>query len=575
MKKSMSRKRVDYEHETVDVRFSNWLAQLVMFIQAKFTYLVVGRGGTKTTQMSARMLQEVSYDMPGCQIAISGDTYMNLRKNVIPSLVQGWKFNGWIEDVHFVLDKRPPSHFKNPYKPPLEWKNTITDLNGTHYKFISQDRPQSGAGDSYQYVYVDETKAQSEKKLSKLTPALRGGDVEFMKSPFYGGRLYTTDMPNPNHGEHDFILDLEKNMDHKRMIKIFQAAEVINDIKIDKYKATVAGDKKAEHLADKNLERWTDSWKWLRKNSTFYYCASSYVAADTLPQDYFKDAFENENMRDVMVSLLSMKVKLDKGQLFYPTFNPKKHLYSNGFDYTRYDAFDFATAEWEEQSIDLRYCNPDLPIEAGFDSGTMCSFITGQSQGNIQRLLKFLYTIPDSDHEGFIKGLGKQFRDYYQHHRNKQLYIWEDPATKKYRDVGDDHAGRLKQAIEYDEHGNSTGWFVSLMNQEQGSISQQAEFDLMYEIFEGKNPALPKVKMDANTCKALKASIEMAERIEKVNTKGQKTTHKLKTSEKTKDPQKLLMKSTNPSDSMKYYFCRKDYLEVISSKKSGFVYIPN
>lgn len=570
----MSRRRIDYDHETVDVRYSNWLAQLVLFIQAKFTYLVVGRGGTKTTQMSARILQEVSDDMQGCQIAISGDTFMNLRKNIIPSLVQGWEFNGWIENVHFVLDKRPPEHFKIPYKSPLEWKNTITDLNGTHYKFISQDRPQSGAGDSYQYMWGDEIKAQQEKKLAKLTPALRGGDVQFMSSPFYGGRLYTTDMPNPNHGEHDFILDLADNMDHKQMIKIFQCAEVINEINIDKAKAIMAGDKKAEALANKNLERWTEDWKFLRKNSTFFYIASSYVAADTLPQDYFKDAIENENMRDVMVSLFSMKVSLDKGQLFYPTFS-RKHLFYKGWDYKRMDNHDYNTGKYQEDSLDLKYIYSNDPIEAGFNSGTMCSLITGQPQGEIQRLLKFFYTIPGSDHEGFIKGLGKQFRDFYAHHQNKMLFIYEDPATKKYRDVGDDHAGRLKQAIEYDDEGNGSGWIVTLMNQEQGSISQQAEFDLMYEIFEEKNPSLPKVRMDINTCLPLKASIEMAERIEKVNTKGQKTTHKLKTSEKTKDPEKLLMASTNPSDSMKYYFCRKEYLDALSTSSSSFVYIPN
>lgn len=569
----MSRKRINYEHEAVSVRLANWLAQLVLMLQAKFTYLVVGRGGTKTTQMASRMLQEVSDDMKGCQIAISGDTYMNLRKNVIPSLIQGWEFNGWIEGVHFVVDQRPPDHFEKPYKAPLEWKNTLTDFNGTHYKFISQDRPQSGAGDSYQYVYVDETKSQSEKKLSKLTPALRGGDVKFRSSPFYGGRLYTTDMPNPNHGEHDFILDMEKNMNHERMTKVFQIAEVINEIKIDKYKAIIANDSHALELAEKNLERWEDKWRYMRKNSTFYYVASSYVAADTLPQDFFKDAIENENMRDVMVSLFSMKIKLDKGQKFYPTFS-KNHLYHKGFNYERIDRIIETGEEWEECSLDLKYIDTNAPLEAGFDSGNMCSFVIGQPQGDIQRLLKFLYTLPEGDRTGFINGLGKWFREYFSSHINKQLDIYHDPATNSYKAVGDDHASRLKRAIEYDENEIGTGWIVNLMNKTQASISQQEEYDLMYEIFEEKNKALPKVRMDAHTCKPVKASIEMAEKIEKVNTRGIKTTHKNKTSERTRNWEKLLLSSTNPSDAVKYYFCREEYLNVLSADESGFVYIP-
>lgn len=380
-------------------------------------------------------------------------------------------------------------------------------------------------------------------------------------------------MPNPNHGEHDFILELEKNMDHKRMRLVFLAAQEINDIKIDLFKAQQKKDDHLISLAESNLERWTEKWKWLRRNSTFFYVASSYVAADTLPETYFKDAIENENFRDVMVSLFSMKVKLDKGQLFYPGFK-KQHLFYDGYEYNRMDEIIQSGEDFEECSLDLKFIDHHAPLEAGFDSGNMCSLIVGQAQGDIQRLLKFLYTLPEGDRTGFINGLGKWFRDYFEYHHCKELSLYHDPATNKFKAVGDDHASRLKRAIEYDEKGAATGWVVTLMNESQGSISQQEEYDLMLEILEEKNPALPKLRIDGNTCKPLKGSMEMAEKIEKVNKRGEKTIHKNKTNEKTQDWQRLLHASTNPSDSMKYYLCRKEYLEVLSGQKRGFVYIP-
>lgn len=541
--------------------------------------LVAGRGGGKTTEIVAGRVQDISYDMPGCYIAISSDTFMNARKNVVPSLIEGWKRNDWMEDHHFVVNRRPPSHFGKPYKAPLEWKDSITHHTGTHCKIISQDRPSGGAGDSYQAVVGDEVKFQAEKKINKLTPAVRGGEIKFRKSPYYGGRTFTTDMPNTNHGEHDWILRMEKNMNIEQINMMLQCALVINEITIELYHAEHEKDHKKYANTKKKLDRWIERFRLLRKNSTFFYIASSLVNVDFLGFDYFKEQLETMVFSEVASSIFSIVPKLEKGQQFYPNLS-QKNFYKDGFQYSRVDKIDYRD-EIEELSLDLKYINHGQAIEGGLDTGNMCSLVTGQDQGHANRVLKEFYTVPKGTfpkpdnpwREGFLKELGKQFREFYKYHKNKHLMLWPDRAASQYKRVGEDHASKFKEAVEYDEHGNSSGWTVTIMNEDQETILQQTEYELALEFMEGNNSNLPKLLIDQHNCKCLKSSMEGAEKLIRTDRQGKKTIHKNKSSEKL-PLEHLPMKSTNMSDALKYYLCRPHYLEAIEGNRILFTGLP-
>ena len=564
----MARKRaIPKSEQDVELRYSNWLAQTILMLQPKNLGLVAGRGGGKTTEIVSTRVQDMSYDMPGAYLAISSDTFMNARKNVVPSLIEGWKRNDWMEDHHFVINRRPPSHFGKPYKAPIEWKDSITHHTGTHCKIISQDRPSGGAGDSYQHVIGDEVKFQAEKKINKLTPAVRGGEIKFRKSPYYGGRTFTTDMPNLNHGEHDWILRMEKNMNVKQITMMLQAAFVINQIKIELYHAEHSKDHKKYANTKAKLDRWIERFRLLRKNSTFFYIASSLVNVDFLGFDYFKEQLETMLFSEVASSIFSITPKLEKGKQFYPHL-ALKHFYSDGYQYSRIDKIDWRE-KIEESSMDLRYINHNQAIEGGLDTGNMCSLVTGQDQGHTNRILKNFYTIPPE----WIPELGQKFRDFYSLHREKHLILYHDRGANAYKKVGEDHASKFKKAIEYDKQGNSTGWICTLMSENQETIYQENEYELALEMMEGNNPDLPKLLIDQHNCKELKSSMEAAEKILRVKPNGEKTIHKNKTSEKLPD-ELLPMRSTNMSDAFKYYICRPHYLEKISGNRILFRDLP-
>ncbi|WP_422105583.1 hypothetical protein [Winogradskyella sp.] len=569
----MSKQKIAKDKSDVVLRYMHWLAQLINLIKPTNLYLILGRAGAKTVQILSKRFMDISKEMPGAFVSVSADTYMNAIKNILPNIIKGWELNGWIEGIHFVVDKRPPKHFKKPHKSVLSWKHTLTTHHGTHFKIISQDRASAGAGDSYQHNAGDEAKYLNEKKLNKISQASRGEYVRYHQSPYYLGSTFTTDMPNTNLGEHDWILSMEENMDNEQIKLILQAAFILNDekIKLVKTQRKLKADplnkdlKKEVKNINRNVKRWTKRYNKVRMNSTFFYVGSSYVNSDILTENYFHTQFEKGNFKELMTALLSILPKLEKGLMFYPNLS-ERHFYSDGITYKRIDKTSYKQLQLEEESsIDLRYINHGVGLEAGFDSGNMCSLVVGQEINNIRRCLKEFHTLPPE----FIKHLGAQFVEFFKYHQTKELLLWHDRATNKYKKVGEDHAKKLKEAIELDEHGENTNWTVQLMSRDQATIYQQDEYELALEMMEGNNPDLPQLLIDKHNCPNLKSSLEKAQKIERVDREGNKTIHKDKSTEKLPD-HRLPSESTNFSDAFKYFICTPENLSKIDSSSVVF-----
>ena len=567
----MSKKtHISHKDKGIKTQYANVLSVIIQLLQPKFLFIVAGRGAAKTTAILSQRLYKVAYEMPGCYVALVADTYMNALKNVVPSLIEGFDRMGWIEDIHYVVGKRPPAHFKKPYKPPHNWKHTITIHTGCHVKIISMDRPSTGAGDSYQHIIGDEVKYIPEKKINKLTPAIRGEYVRFCNSPLYRGRTFTTDMPNPNHREHEWIKDMKKNMDNEQIRLMFETALVVNEIRKELYHAKKENNKKEIKLVTKKLNRWIAAFNTVRKDSTFYYEASSYVNVDILTLEFFKDLIDTMDFREMKTSVLSIEPKLEKGQKFYPNMESKNY-YTDSYNYGYYDHISIERSGIKENSLGLKHILHDAPLDIGLDTGKMCSLPIGQldEQHNRYRILKNLFTITPE----FLPELGEKFRSFFEFHNNKTVYAYCDRAANNLKDVGEDHASKFQRAIEYDSNGNRTDWTCQIMTRDQGNITQQTEYELMLKMANG-DYGLPKLLIDANEAKELKSSIEKAKLIVKENKEGEKTLHKDKSSEGLPD-ERLPLESTNMSDGMKYLLCRPSNLEKLKGKTIRFTSSPS
>lgn len=570
----MSKKtKIDLKSENVKLMFSNVIALIVQLLKTKFLYLILGRGTGKTTDIYATRMMDIAYDMPGCYYAQVSDTYMNAIKNVVPSILEGWERNGYVEDIHYVVGKRPPDHFKKPYKPPQSWKHTITICTGMHIKLVSMDRPSTGAGDSYQHIGGDEAKYLSEQKINKLTPAIRGEYVRFGKSVYYRGRTFMTDMPNINHREHDWILRMKKNMNPEQIELILQTAFTLNDIRKQLFiyedlldKSTTAGDNYKYQLQvkkiQKKLTRWEERYETIRKESTFYYEGSSYANADILTEGFFKDLMDTMLFGEFKTSVLTISPTLEKGQRFYGNLS-ETNFYSDSYTYGNVDKQALTRKGIETTSLDLKYVIHNAPIEVGLDPGNMCSLPTAQLQpDNKYRVLKNFFTLSPE----FLPELGEKFREFYKFHKDKTVHLWHDRAANAWKDVGEDHASKIKKAIEETKDGIPSGWSCTLMSRGQGNITHQQEYELLSAMCLGLY-GLPMLMIDKNECKELKSSMENTRLIIREDKHGNKTIHKDKSSEKL-PLERLPMESTNMSDALKYLICTPENLDKIKGEDS-------
>lgn len=573
-----SRKKLKLENsDNVVMQFSNWLSQICAMLMTRFLYLVAGRGSAKTTDIQVERLIEMLHDMPGAPVVWVSDTYTNLQKNVLRTVLDGLEMKGYREGIHYIIGKAPPvfradevpedlpkkerEHFWKPYNKIISYKNTMVFYTGFNITFGSLDRPASLAGNSYVHLFGDEAKYFPEHKIANLMKAIRGYRVKYGNSVFYRGHTLTTDMPNPNNvGEYDWILRMKKKMKRQVIMMILKAAFVVNSA-LQEYLHTIENGSTEDKLKKKRVyERWKERWILLRlqpEAQTFYYEASSYVNADILTPEYFKDEFDSD-MGDFETAILTMTPTVKAGQRFYANL-AEQHFYEDGNDIHWSEAMGLKD---EEDSRILKYVDPNKPLDAGADFGNMMSLVIAQEdlKNKCYRCVKFHYTLTPE----WIRQLADKFLRFWAPHGRKILNLYYDRAANNYRKAGQDLATQLKNAIEFSdaEKKKRTGWKVVLMSEGQGNIGSNEEYNFMMELLSEKNRLLPKVRIDRFHCKPIKCSLEGAKA--RKDTKGNDV--KDKSSEKL-DVKRLPLESTNPSDAFKYLMMRRQWRNMVNGMR--------
>lgn len=584
----MTRKKRLRITNDVEVRYANWMAQLIAVMQPWSLYWIAGRASAKTVQVLAERVQEVAHDCPGAPFAWVADTYSDLHKNVIPSLIDGLSLLGWMPDVHFVINKEPPREWKQRmYNVCTDWRNTMVFYTGFNFTFISLDRAAIGAGRSYVGVFGDEVKYFPEEKFTNLLKAVRGFRVKYGDSVWYRSRTLTTDMPNPNHlGEYDWILKLARQNDKQRILLALRAGFVYNDTKreylsrlqeYDSLKADARTDPsvrpalaEAERqmlLARRTMERWERRWVKTRRGVSFFFISSSYVNVDILGEDWFNDEFA-EGLEGAACNILSVIPRLEASQMFYCNLS-MKNFYADGF---LNDVIEQHPFGWEQDCTALRYLDPGRPLEAGMDAGNMLSMVFGQQTGHVMRILKELYTLPPQN----VRDLADKFLAYFKPHRRKLLKLYYDRSMNNYKRVSTDMASQIKKAIETDAEGRRTGWTVQLMSLGQGNISSNLEYRFFMDLLPGNLASrLYTLLIDQYNCPNLKSEMEVTRTKAKVNERDN-TTQIVK--EKTGDKvpvHRLPKESTNLTDALKYFVLRPEVVRMWQSrsKVSGAAYL--
>lgn len=573
------KKKLKTTSDDVEVRYANWMAQLIAIVQPWSLYWIAGRASAKTVQVLAERVQEVAQDCPGAPFAWVADTYSDLHKNVIPSLIDGLSLLGWHPGTHYVINQEPPREWRQRmYNVCTDWKNTMTFYTGFNFTFISLDRAAIGAGRSYVGVFGDEVKYFPEEKFTNLLKAVRGFRVKYGDSVWYRSRTLTTDMPNPNHlGEYDWILKLARQNDKPRILLAMRAGFVYNDTKreyiarlqqADELRARCRTDaslrpalaeaERQTALARRTMLRWEQRWLKTRRGLSFFFISSSFVNADILGEDWFHDEFA-EGLEGAACNILSVIPRLEAAQMFYCNLS-MKNFYADGY---LNDVIDRHPFGWEQDCTALRYLDPGRPLEAGMDAGNMLSMVFAQQAGHVLRVLKELYTLPPQN----VRDLADKFLQYFHPHRRKLLKLYYDRSMNNYSRTGADMATQIKKAIETDSDGRRTGWRVQLMSLGQGNISSNLEYRFFQELLPGHLEArLYRLLIDQHNCPCLKSEMEVTRTKAKTNERDN-TTQIVK--EKTGDKlpiARLPRESTNLTDALKYLVLRPEVVKMWQGK---------
>ena len=560
--------------DDVEQRYANWMAQLISIMMPWALYWIAGRASAKTVQVLSERVQEVAQDCQGAPFAWVADTYSDLHKNVIPSLIDGLSLLGWEIGIHYVINQEPPKEWQERmYNVCTDWRNTMVFYTGFNFTFISLDRPSIGAGRSYVGVFGDEVKYFPEEKFTNLLKAVRGFRVKYGMNVWYRSRTLTTDMPNPNHiGEYDWILKLAKQNDKDKILLMLQAGFVYNETKktyvatlqeynevLKKYRfdkslaPSLNKLQRALELAGRNMKRWEERWIKTRSRTSFFFISSSYVNADVLGLDWFSDEF-SEGLEGILCNILSIIPKLEAGQMFYCNL-AIRHFYADGFIN---EIIETKPLGWKEDCTVLRHLDMNRPLEAGMDSGNMLSMVLGQQDKKKYKVLKELYTLPPNT----ARELADNFLEYFKPHRRKILKLYYDRSMNNYHKVKADMATQIKKNIEFYADGTRTGWQVQLMSLGQGNIGSNLEYRFFMDLLSGNlERGLFTIQFDQYNCSNLKSEMEITGTKSVTRSDGGSEIVKLKTGEKL-PTNRLPKESTNLTDALKYLMLRKEWIRI-------------
>lgn len=587
------------ENEAVSRRYINHYAMVAALCMPQNFIGVLGRASAKTTQFQAMRIQQAVQECPGAPFVWVTDTYSNLHKNVIPSVLEGLRFLGWEQDREFVIDRLPPIEWqRRMYNVIDKYKQVMTFWNGFTFTFVSLDRPSIGAGRSYVGLFGDEVKYWPEEKFTNIRKAVRGYRARYGDSPWYRSLSLTSDMPNPNHtGEYTWVMKLAKLMDKEKVKLLLQTGQVVNEARRryaeclsrkeegrgNKYDYPAAGSpgssgEDGNHTssllpltsslknAERNLQRWEQRWLELRRGTTLFMVASTLINADVLGEEFFREELE-AGLEGIDTNLLSIPQKLTADQLFYCTLTARDFFH----DGIRNDILEQHPYGWEQDASVLRYLDPERPIDGGMDDGNMKSLVIGQQQGREYRVLKELFTLPP-DNE---RQLADRFLDYFRPHRHKLLRLYYDRAMNNYRRTGNSAMQRIKQAIETRADGTRTGWRVQMMSLGQGDIYGDTEYRFFSALFARQlTRQLFTLTIDAQNCPNLKAEMESAPvRVVEDKRTGRKQLRKDKRGERL-PAHRLPQESTNLTDALKYLVMRREWLNIWQSFGKNRPYDP-
>lgn len=516
----------------MELTVSGNMAQLPkMLLNAKYMVSVEGRGTGKSYDIGF-MMARIIQDMPRSVTTLTGKSYGQLLTRTLPSSLKLLNAMGHIKDKTYVIGKRPPSGFMQPYEAINKFDNVITFINGTTFAMISQSEAGSGRGANSDFEIVDEALLlDREQYNNEVAPTNRGNNDRFGKKsphpvPYHHGFKYCSSMPTNKEGR--WLLEFGEYYQKERGVKLFSEWNRIVSLQVAlldvvrAYRQAKEGGTEAQ-IAEAVKEyraQWAEIARLRRRIVPFvssegvlFTLSNAFDNLDMLGMDYL---LSNQNKLPYLIFMTEiMNMFYDKVEDCFYALKESKHVYYNAYDNARVleaaseHGFALPTEGYQSSEFD-RDCNPSAPLEICFDWGSsICLMVVHQethwdfvegcaSEQVCQTQVNEFFVKPEKGDGMMITDLIHKFTSYYAKHGNKIVYFYKDR-------YGDHKNPNVRNNETFNEMAirelMAAGWQVIKKMHPGMEPPQSDKYNLWSRILSEVSPTLPKFRINGNRCK--------------------------------------------------------------------------
>jgi hypothetical protein len=336
-----------------------------------------------------------------------------------------------------------------PYQPPSSFDRYVIFYNGFGFHLVSQDVTGDGRGLNLDFILTDESALLDKLKLEEtVEPALRGTNKRALeKSPFFGIQVHHSSMPLSPKGQ--WLFDLEESqMLYPETIKVTKANALINK------------------------ENLIEGYLYERKKTTLLWV--------------FRAEYLNERPN-----------RVESG--FYALLDERKHGYGGNYNYNI-----ITTIGHTPDSRGDADCNADAPLIIGLDWGAVInSLAICQATAQEFRALRSMYALGED--RKIQDDLAEEFLTYYDHHRNKTVYMHYDRTGN----VGTGNT-RNTRAQQFAKMLRAKGWKVQPMTQGYNNPMHEAKRLVWEYILREQDTRFPKFRINLYGARDLYLSMQNA-----------------------------------------------------------------
>jgi hypothetical protein len=134
---------------------------------------------------------------------------------------------GMEENENFVIHKKPPDEWGQPYIPISGHKNVISFENGCVMPILSLEVEGPANGLNLQALLGDEAKFYKKAKVKEIIRTIRGGKKEWKQLPEYGSQWFFTDKYG---GDIEWILNKRKLVDLNKIKAILKLQDDLDQL---------------------------------------------------------------------------------------------------------------------------------------------------------------------------------------------------------------------------------------------------------------------------------------------------------------------------------------------------------